>query len=104
MAEVAQQMVDAGISHIPVHKGGLVVGTNSIRDVLALELWGPPRPPLSRQNPSTDGGVDEQHPQGTRQRRGRRGCEEAAERPCPDESDGASLVSEVSTERGRRSP
>lgn len=41
-AEVAQRMLDENVRHLPVLKGGDVVGTISIRDVLALELWGPP--------------------------------------------------------------
>ena len=41
-AEVAQRMLDAGVRHLPVVKGGEVVGTISIRDLLALELWYPP--------------------------------------------------------------
>jgi CBS domain-containing protein len=44
-AEVAQRMLDAGIRHLPVLKHGQAVGTISIRDVLALELWGPPGAP-----------------------------------------------------------
>jgi len=44
-AEVAQRMLDAGVRHLPVLKGGEVVGTISIRDVLAIELWGPPGAP-----------------------------------------------------------
>jgi CBS domain-containing protein len=39
--EVAQRMLDAGVRHLPVLKEGRVVGTISIRDVLALEVWGP---------------------------------------------------------------
>lgn len=44
-AEVAQRMLEAGIRHLPVLNGDGVVGTISIRDVLALELWGPPGAP-----------------------------------------------------------
>ena len=44
-AEVAQRMLDAGVRHLPVLKRAQVVGTISIRDVLALELWGPPGAP-----------------------------------------------------------
>jgi CBS domain-containing protein len=40
--EVAERMLEAGVRHLPVVKGEEVVGTISIRDVLALELWGPP--------------------------------------------------------------
>jgi CBS domain-containing protein len=41
-AEVALRMLDAGVRHLPVLRGDRLVGTISIRDVLALELWGPP--------------------------------------------------------------
>ncbi|MER7010260.1 CBS domain-containing protein [Saccharopolyspora sp. NPDC000359] len=35
--DVARRMLDAGIRHLPVKKGGTVVGVISMRDLLAIE-------------------------------------------------------------------
>jgi CBS domain-containing protein len=37
--EVARRMLDAGIRHLPVKKGNVVIGIVSMRDLLAVEAW-----------------------------------------------------------------
>lgn len=39
-ADAAHRMLDAGIRHLPVTRGGQVIGMVSVRDLLALEAWG----------------------------------------------------------------
>jgi CBS domain-containing protein len=36
---VARRMLDLGVRHLPVVRGGAVVGVISARDLLALEAW-----------------------------------------------------------------
>jgi CBS domain-containing protein len=38
-SEVARRMLDAGIRHLPVVQGKIVVGVISMRDLLAVETW-----------------------------------------------------------------
>ncbi|GAA4827790.1 CBS domain-containing protein [Saccharopolyspora rosea] len=37
--DVARRMLNAGVRHLPVLRGGLVVGVVSMRDLLAVEAW-----------------------------------------------------------------
>jgi signal-transduction protein with cAMP-binding, CBS, and nucleotidyltransferase domain len=37
--DVARRMLDAGIRHLPVMQGRMVVGVISMRDLLAIETW-----------------------------------------------------------------
>lgn len=38
-SQVARRMLEAGIRHLPVVQGKIVVGILSMRDLLALETW-----------------------------------------------------------------
>jgi CBS domain-containing protein len=42
--EVARQMMSLGVRHLPVMRGGELVGVISARDLLLLEAWSPLTP------------------------------------------------------------
>ncbi|MDA3628186.1 CBS domain-containing protein [Saccharopolyspora sp. WRP15-2] len=37
--DVARRMLDAGVRHLPVKQGHMVIGVISMRDLLAIETW-----------------------------------------------------------------